>query len=150
MNPKSDGKDHINVYSKGQTELGRFLSNFTQSPIETEDGPFESIEGYWYFLLTDDYHGNRERLRTLHGYEAKKVGRDIVDRDWPYQFEVAQFRRKISAAIVNKMRRNPKYLKLLKQTDLPLAHYYVYGSKVITVRGCGWLLDTIDWCRNNL
>ena len=36
--PKDDGITHINIYSQGKTQLGRFLSNFEPSPIETEDG----------------------------------------------------------------------------------------------------------------
>ena len=47
--PSTDGIDHINIYSKGKTSLGRWLSNFAKSPIETEDGHFDSIEGYWYW-----------------------------------------------------------------------------------------------------
>ena len=40
-----DGVHHINVYSKSKTEIGRWLSNFSYSPIQTKDGDFESIEG---------------------------------------------------------------------------------------------------------
>jgi hypothetical protein len=29
--PTTDGIDHINIYSKGYTKLGRLLSNFTKS-----------------------------------------------------------------------------------------------------------------------
>ena len=46
--PAEDGITHVNVYSRGLTTLGRWLSNFAHCPIETEDGPFASIEGYWY------------------------------------------------------------------------------------------------------
>lgn len=31
LDPNMDGKDHINVYSGGQTELGRMLTCFCQS-----------------------------------------------------------------------------------------------------------------------
>jgi hypothetical protein len=41
---KKDGIDHINVYSKGKTPLSRFLSNFAEADLETEDGNFASIE----------------------------------------------------------------------------------------------------------
>ena len=44
-----DGMTHINVYSKGKTEIGRWLSNFAYSPIDLgNEGYFSSIEGYWY------------------------------------------------------------------------------------------------------
>jgi hypothetical protein len=38
--PEDDGKTHINVYSKGLTELGQFLSNFAEAPAQTPDGEF--------------------------------------------------------------------------------------------------------------
>lgn len=71
IDPNEDGISHINVYSKGRTGIGRFLSNFTFYPIHTVDGEFHSIEGYWYWLTCRD-----DRLRYLHGYEAKKLGRN--------------------------------------------------------------------------
>ena len=47
----TDGIDHINIYSKGYTKLGRLLSNFTKSefthPIY---GHFMSVEGFWYYI----------------------------------------------------------------------------------------------------
>ena len=50
LTPQNDGITHINVYSKGKTTLGRWLTNFAHTPIDTIDGHFESIEGYWYWL----------------------------------------------------------------------------------------------------
>ena len=66
-----DGVHHINVYSKGKTEIGRWLSNFSYSPIQTKNGNFESIEGYWYWITTLN-----DRLRELHGFPAKKLGKE--------------------------------------------------------------------------
>jgi hypothetical protein len=74
-----DGIDHINVYSKGKTALGRWLTNFAYSPITIpEFGDFASIESYWYFLGCED-----DNLRHLHGFAAKKTGKAIpktIDR----------------------------------------------------------------------
>lgn len=33
INPLEDGITHINVYSKGATELGRLLTNFAHTPL---------------------------------------------------------------------------------------------------------------------
>ena len=44
IDPKLDGIEHINIYSKGKTELGRLLTNFAQTPfIHPEYGRFESV-----------------------------------------------------------------------------------------------------------
>ena len=48
--PMNDGVDHINVYSKGATELGRFLTNMNNIPVNTKHGRFQSVEGYWHWL----------------------------------------------------------------------------------------------------
>ena len=72
MNVEEDGITHVNIYSQGKTKLGKWLSNFSHTPIDTEDGHFESIEGYWYWLVTDNI--NKDILRGLYGYEAKKPG----------------------------------------------------------------------------
>jgi len=33
INPEEDGITHINIYSKGKTDLGRMLSNFAKLPF---------------------------------------------------------------------------------------------------------------------
>jgi hypothetical protein len=70
--PSEDGIGHINVYSKAKTKLGRELSNFSFSPFtHPEDGKFNSIEGYWYWLGC-----KQEKLRKVWGYAAKRLGRE--------------------------------------------------------------------------
>lgn len=102
---QKDGIDHINVYSKGKTALGRFLSNFAQVDLETKNGNFSSVEAYWYWLTCPAFVDprcyecdgagvvavgqgnqtdfgpcticNRDSLRELFGVEAKNRGRAI-------------------------------------------------------------------------
>lgn len=139
-NPENDGLTHINVYSKGQTELGRFLSNFAMARILTEDGWFASIEGYWYWLGVQD-----DRLRTVYGWEAKQLGRTLRAPDW--QFSEA-FKDKIRAAITIKINDfEIAKAELIASKHLPLTHYYVYGSKIINVPEAQWILDHIDSLR---
>lgn len=134
-----DGIDHINIYSKGKTELGRWMSNFSYSPICTEDGDFASIEGYWYWLLT----GNEE-LRTMWGYRAKEIERKSPLRDYILADE---FKEKIKKAIVLKAAGNPHMLNSLQTTDLPLKHYYVYGTKEVDA-GYQWITDVWEDIRS--
>ena len=52
--PNEDGITHINICSKGKTELGRLLSNFAHTPFWLQGaGRFESVEGYWFWLGTE-------------------------------------------------------------------------------------------------
>lgn len=139
IDPEKDGIDHINVYSKGKTELGKFLSNFTYCRINTEDGPFNSIEGYWYWLGCKD-----ERLRNAFGFKAKQIGREVGASDWQ---DGDVFKRKICDAISAKMQ-TPEFFKVLDRSlnleGLPLKHYYNYGGKVVEPEDGKWIIEHIS------
>ncbi len=137
--PGDDGKTHINVYSQGATKLGRFLSNFTRSPIVTEDGPFASIESLWYWLSCRD-----DRLRTTWGFEAKRLGRELRAQDW---LEDEVFKDKIRKAILIKIESFPKFKEMLVASDKPLTHYYVYNGRVTEVPEADWILDWLEFLR---
>lgn len=152
MNPLLDGVDHINIYSKGQTELGRWLSNFTRQFFICDDGEFCSIEGYWYWLLCS--HKNKEKLRDLHGYLAKKVGRELGTADWPQddtnlKLPLEEFKKKIKTAMEIKLYSNLEMEKLFKVSTLPFTHYYTYGTKVIEVPENNWVLEHWETLRGS-
>lgn len=134
--PEDDGKTHINVYSKGLTELGQFLSNFADAPAQTPDGEFASIEGYWYWLSCRD-----DRLRKLSGWLAKSVGRRSKGKDW---LKSTDFKERIKTAIRMKLEAYPDMYAELKACKLPLTHYYVYGPKVTNVPKAKWIIDYIE------
>lgn len=143
LDPSQDGIGHINIYSKGKTELGRFLSNFSDCNVDTDDGPFRTVEGYWYWLSIKD-----DRLRTTNGFDSKKLGRELKGADW---LEDQQFKFKILKAICQKILSSEKYKKqLVKSINLPLVHYYVYNGKVIEPKNGLWIINFIDQLRNDL
>lgn len=122
LDPSQDGVTHVNVYSKGKTLLGRMLSNFARTPFRLPFlGSFESVEGFWYWWVT-----RNEQLRTLHGYEAKSIGRQSI------QIYEEPSERVLRLAYKAKLRYNPKIRALLESNDLPLVHYYVYKDKVVS------------------
>lgn len=138
IDPNEDGITHINVYSKAKTELGRFLSNFAHSPVNTPDGHFESLEGYWYWLKTyDDY------LRELYGYKAKEYGKKL-----PVANQTVN-KSKFKKALYQKVKNNSEWLKenpLWNDLSLPLKHYYVYGGEPKEAGG-QWVLDILEQLR---
>jgi len=137
-----DGVTHINIYSKGKTQLGRYLSNFQQSYLLTEDGNFESIEGYWYWLSSKD-----DKLRYLYGWEAKQYGRHIGGKDW---IEDSTFKRKICLAIDFKIKTMPFELWTeFYSSKIPFKHYYVYNNKIIEPKEGKWLIEYISQVRGN-
>lgn len=129
-----DGETHINIYSKGKTEIGRWLSNFSYSPIQTQHGDFESIEGYWYWLTT--LHG---KLRTLHGFSAKKLGKECKKvREYPEE----EFKSYICKAIDAKLKTRSKFVA--ESVNLPLEHYYEYGGKKVEKLEYNWITEHIE------
>ncbi|MEK2647475.1 hypothetical protein [Bdellovibrio sp. BCCA] len=135
--PKFDGVNHINVYSKGSTELGRFLSNFERTEINLPEGRFQSLEGYWYYLNCPDSEG-REVLRGLYGYDAKRIGRELRATDWNND---ASFKAKIKSAMYVKVCSNPLFYKKLCECKLPLKHYYLTENDKIDVPECDWIME---------
>lgn len=135
--PVNDGKDHINIYSKGHTELGRLLSNFARTPIEHPDyGYFVSIEGFWYWLSTGKKH---DKLRYLYGTTAKFAGKEFD------KVNVDNFIEEIKKALKIKLEQHDNIRVSLISSTLPLAHYYYYGDpdnpKVHTVKQYKWITE---------
>jgi len=140
----TDGTDHINIYSKGQTELGRFLSNFSHSPIMTEDGLFQSVEGYWYWIGL-----RHEGLRHLSGFQAKQFGKELRVHTTPFILSEEDFKLKIEKACRIKIQGNPVMLSLFTKTSLPFKHYYVMNGRVVDA-GYEWILEMWNRIRLNL
>lgn len=141
MNPKTDGVNHINIYSAGKTELGKFLSNFAYSPITTDDGHFDSVEGYWYWLSN-----RQEMMRATHGYSAKKAGKAYPK---VVQLTEEEFQRKITTACWVKIHSNPHMLDLFRNSTLLFAHYYVFNG-VPKDAGYKWVIDMWELFRANV
>lgn len=147
--PADDGSTHINVYSRGRTELGRILTHFAHTPVDLPDhGWFASLEAYWYWLQCTDEHA-REQLRPLHGYRAKKVGRHLRVPDFGRADEL-EFRRSIARATRAKICQTPGLAHAVAESTLPFVHYYLYPSRIVIPRNCGWIMETLEYYRHRL
>lgn len=148
-NPLDDGVNHINVYSKGRTRLGRLLTNLADVPVDHPTyGTFRTAEGLWYYLKTGCKH---ESLRALAGFDAKKFG-NTLEVVWNQDFK-EQFLLGVRA----KVRDNEELQHLLRGSDLPFAHYYFYGSpyadnppKVVYPRDSDWQMEFFEELRKEL
>jgi len=127
-NPEHDGVDHINVYSRGRTPLGRALSNLEHIAINhPKYGFFASLEAFWYWVSTGMQHDD---LRRLYGATAKSAGIRYI----PVKMDESHFVNLIQDALRLKVAQNPKLREELKKSDLPLRHYFVYGNNPPVVR----------------
>jgi hypothetical protein len=149
IDPSQDGITHVNIYSRGKTELGRMLSNWYHWAFDTEfDGHFESIEGYWFWLGSPDCP-EREQLRRLYGWDAKKLGNEIRKKYGSRKSD-PDFEVKILMAIWDKCEAHEDLFKS-DVAKLPFEHYYLMRDYPVDAKAkYQWMVDGIDKCRRLL
>lgn len=148
-NPLDDGIDHINVYTKGRTRLGRLLTNLADvKVVHPTYGTFRTAEGLWYYLRSGCKH---EDLRALSGFEAKNRGKTL-GVVWNDKFQ-EQFLIGVRAKVMD----NDELMTLLKESSLPFAHYYFYGSpyadappKLVYPKDSDWQMEFYEELRKEL
>ena len=152
MDPKTDGIDHINVYMKGRTTFGRFFSNLQTTPIKLGSlGEFQCIEGLWFYLGFQD-----ERFHKASGYDCKSLSKELLKTQEKSIVPPEIFKYIISQGIIQKAKKHGGLKLCLESPNLPLKHYYTYGSeekgyKVIDLTDkYQWWLDVIDNVRKKV
>lgn len=150
--PLGDGVDHINIYTKGRTLLGRMLTNLYDCQFTVPGyGTFQSLEGFWYYYLTGCQF---EEFKSKRGFDAKKAGKtkrdSRIDKDGLTEGQKSV----ILEAIRCKLRQNKDILLALARSDLPFAHYYFYGepenAKVIELPQFDWMIEEFTRLRGLL
>lgn len=136
ISPKTDGIDHINIYSRGKTKLGKYLSNFYEDNFVCDDGKFKTIEGYWFWLQCDNKN-LVETLRTTSGFTSKILGTKYRTRHWS---EISDFKSKIILAMENKVAQNIYIANEMIKSTLPFTHYYYITDDEMLYLG-----ETYDW-----
>lgn len=152
FDPLLEGITHINVYTKSIFTLGQGLSNLSDRSVELPEGHFQSLEGYWYWLLTG---GQDEGFKTLHGYNAKKKGVKMLEEGLGViSSEDEAFRERFKSALRCKLRQHPDLLTELVKSTLPLKHYYYHQGtkdtlsfKIVDKSNHQWQLDEIEKVR---
>lgn len=150
FDPAEDGITHINIYSKGKTELGRLLSNFAHTPFKyVENMQFESIEGLWYWILTGD-----ERFQKLYGFKAKQLGKEISKTDYPEND--SNFYACILHGLTCKYFASKEKIDALMKEDktasLPFVHYYSFnrGKAIVEPKQGKWMLTFWESIRQSI
>lgn len=143
LSPDTDGLTHINIYSKGRTELGRLLTNFAHTPfVYPPYGEFASVEAFWYYAKAGFQH---KQLMSLYGFKAKEDGKKYK----PVCCE--NFEELVLEAIGCKLRQNRHILSMRTESALPLEHYYAYGTAgnwaPVFQPKYQWIVDEIERIR---
>jgi hypothetical protein len=143
IDDNDDGKKFINIYSKGRTKLGKMLSHFYHSPFEHPTlKHFNSMEGFWHYVGGDV---KDERLRTVPGWQAKKIGKDITKS---YK---ADFQKLIMEGNRCKIEANEELKKLFIESTLPFVHYYVADNGwIVKPKAQEWLCHGFETLRNQM
>lgn len=165
IDSKDDGVTHINIYTGGKTELGRFLSNFTYWTQVTDHGIFNSLEGYYHYLklmravqesdisglLRADLICEIDRLKSMFGKQAQDYGRQLRQRlmneriwinDHPNEFFYECFRKAVITKIESSHFKTEFY-----ETTLPFTHYYLINGAVIYKPHFSWLEELVNKIR---
>lgn len=153
-----DGVDHINIYSHGQSPLGRELSLETKCKFKHPIlGPFTSMTGYWTFVKSyshSDAYRNKPAKSCL--FLSKKQG-DIKK-------QVINFTSIILEGMFYRIVSDNKLVEEIKESTLPFDMYYVKKvdqtqpktNKVITYeikishRYTKWMVAGLTEIRNAL
>jgi predicted NAD-dependent protein-ADP-ribosyltransferase YbiA (DUF1768 family) len=159
--PNTDGVNHINVYSKSRSRLGRLLSNFAHTPITLDGDKFESIESWWYWKKMVKI--NESQLFPVfteqHLFDIKgKVGKEAKDyfrslfEDESYMFN--PLKEELLEAYKQKLTEHPEIKEMLLGNKLPIAHYYMMFDKQISADSSLWTAklweEAAEWARNLL
>lgn len=142
INPDEDGDTHINIYTKGKTELGRMLSNLSNIGFTHPTyGEFRSMEGWYYYVATGF---KVEDLKHYYGFNAKALGNKFerVPND--------DFERHIKCGLMLKILQNERLKEMVKESTLPFTHYYNYGGKIILPKGQLYQVEYIESFRQEL
>jgi len=170
--PNEDGKSHINVYSKGQTELGRMLSNFAHSPFRNMEYDFASVEAFWYWYILSNakmsgLFGNEsivpeealDHLRTLDGADkysngqitslgAKSEGERLA-KLYKVTNLISPNKTVLKEIYYLKLANNDQLKDQLQKSTLPFTHYYIMGGKP-TANQYEWTAKLWEEIRNEL
>lgn len=152
LDPEKDGIDHINIYSKGKSVIGRELSNFAHTPfIHPVYGWFASMEGFYYYISCGGGSHPRtapqdelESIRKLYGLRAKLYGKRFQ------KVPINGFEEILHTGLTEKIKQNQHLQSLIRETELTFVHYYTYGSRVVIPKGSEWLVQGCTRIRQEL
>lgn len=133
-----DGIDHINIDSRGRTELGKQLTHMhRQDFLHPEFGPFRSVEGLIGFIRSG---AQEDEFHWLHGMEARHRSRNLES-----EF-IKGFREIVMEANYFKIVQNDELRDAFIACTLPFDHYYLLETNGRPIRpmAAAWLVPAFE------
>lgn len=152
--PAKDGVDHINIYSKGKTSLGRALTNMFQFTFEYNGCTFHSVEQAWhYFKFLDINPLVAQHILSLeNSYDCLKYARANSVPETVAFVQTDAFRNRIKDVIITRLQADDALRVQLKNSVLPFKHYFVYGADAVRDQSdkYSWLIQIFEDLRTEL
>lgn len=142
INPKLDGVEHINIWAKGATWLGKFLSHRTLCELNLPEGRFLCVSAYWYHLTCKE----DSRLSHVNGWETELLAAQLTALPKKQQLPAAELQAKIKKALDAKIKWSDYWQEEFTESELPFLHYYLdaEGNVVDESRKYRWLLNHLE------
>lgn len=126
MNWVGDGIDHINIWEKADTELGRFLSHGSNNDFNhSQLGRFNNMEALWHYVQSEE---RDDRIRNMRGRYLKNFSRQLTP------LRVSNFKAIIMDSNYQRIRQYEPMVELIVATDLPFDCYYVNHDSKLRIR----------------
>lgn len=139
-----DGGDHINIWERAQTNIGKFLAHGSHTPFHHPIfGLFNNIECFWHYIRSEE---RDDRIRVMNNLSAKKFSENFK------LVKIPNFYAVIMEANWFKIKEYPEMGDLLKESTLPLEMYYVYKDSGVPIRPmfAAWALQGFNEIRTAL
>lgn len=140
-----DGVDHINIWDRGNTELGKLLSHSAAlSFVHNIFGRFNTIESFWHYIRSVE---RDDRIRTMSGLPLKRFSEKLQT------VRVRNFKAIIMDANWQKVKQYPILVEELTDSTLPIECYYHYKREDgvrIRPNFSPWLIQGFTEIRNAL
>jgi hypothetical protein len=142
VNPKLDGVEHINIWAKGSTFIGKFLAPRTLCELNMPEGRFLCVSAYWYSLISKE----DSRLSRVHDWETELLATQLSPLPKKQQLPAAELQAKIKKALDQKIKWSEYWQEEFTESTLPFLQYHLdaEGNVVDESKKYRWLLNHLE------
>jgi hypothetical protein len=142
IDPKEDGKTHINIWAKGATFIGKFLAPRTLCELNMPEGRFLCVAAYQYHLTCKE----DSRLNRVHDWETELLATQLSPLPKKQQLPAAELQTKIKKALDQKLKWSEYWMEEFTESELPFLYYHfdTEGNVIDESKKYRWLLNHLE------
>jgi hypothetical protein len=142
VNPKLDGVEHINIWAKGATFLGKFLAPRTLCELNMPEGRFLCVSAYWYHLTSKE----DSRLSHVNGWETELLATQLSPLPKKQQLPPTELQAKLKKALDQKIKWSGYWQEEFTESTLTFMYYHIdpEGNVVDESRKYRWMLNHLE------